>query len=377
MSARIICFALTTFYVANLTSLLHATTYKATLLNPTGYWLSHAEGVFGGNQVGESWQTGSYSPHAMLWHGTPESYVDLNPAGFHSSFAYALSDTFQVGYGEGPSTDYHQHALLWSGTANSVVDLNPADYGYSCLYDLFEDYQVGEVSLVPIGGGRHATMWHGTAESAVELPAEGYYDTFANAAHGETQVGAGAKFQPGVVGNYHALLWHGPSENVIDLHPTGWANSRAQDVWGTSQCGFGYPNSLNGPSHAVLWNSTSASAVDLNPAGILFSEARGLIEGNQVGWGEGAITGYKSHALLWKGSAEDFVDLHLFLGALGPSFVSSRANAIAIDGTITGIANDSNNLTYSVLWTPIPEPTSFALFVCLCGLIIPLRSSRR
>ena len=66
--------------------------------------------------------------HAGLWHGTPESFVDLNPAGFSGSAAYATDGTYQVGYASGPG---QIRAGLWQGTPDSWVNLSaflPANY---------------------------------------------------------------------------------------------------------------------------------------------------------------------------------------------------------------------------------------------------------
>jgi hypothetical protein len=48
--------------------------------------------------------------------------VDLNPAGFSSSFTTGTNGQKQVGYGW-VSAD-HRHALVWSGSADSVIDLH-------------------------------------------------------------------------------------------------------------------------------------------------------------------------------------------------------------------------------------------------------------
>ena len=68
----------------------------------------------------------------MLWNGLAAAPIDLNPTdlGFQSSEAIGTNGTQQVGYGNiglpggnvGPT-----HALLWSGSADSAVDLNPTN----------------------------------------------------------------------------------------------------------------------------------------------------------------------------------------------------------------------------------------------------------
>jgi uncharacterized membrane protein len=58
--------------------------------------------------------------HALLWHGTAASLVDLQPSGFTDSCARAAHGNTQVGYGHISGT---LHALLWKGGANTAVDL--------------------------------------------------------------------------------------------------------------------------------------------------------------------------------------------------------------------------------------------------------------
>jgi hypothetical protein len=60
----------------------------------------------------------------LLWSGSADSAVDLNPAGFAYSYANEVRDGKQVGYGSGTSTGGNSHALLWSGSAASAVDLH-------------------------------------------------------------------------------------------------------------------------------------------------------------------------------------------------------------------------------------------------------------
>ena len=58
--------------------------------------------------------------HALLWHGTAASMIDLQPSGFTDSCARAAHGNVQVGYGHVSGA---LHALLWKGGANTAVDL--------------------------------------------------------------------------------------------------------------------------------------------------------------------------------------------------------------------------------------------------------------
>ncbi|NOS69583.1 MAG: hypothetical protein HOP33_06605 [Verrucomicrobia bacterium] len=59
--------------------------------------------------------------HATMWHGNATSFVDLNPTGFASSQANAISGNVQVG--SGARTNQPTTALVWFGTPESVIEL--------------------------------------------------------------------------------------------------------------------------------------------------------------------------------------------------------------------------------------------------------------
>src|ERR1043165_10001969 len=54
------------------------------------------------------------------------SFVDLNPNGFDSSYAFGVSGGQQVGYGSGPPSGGQTHPLLLSGRAAPAAHLNTA-----------------------------------------------------------------------------------------------------------------------------------------------------------------------------------------------------------------------------------------------------------
>ena len=88
---------------------------------------------------------------------------------YRSSAAYGVSDNIQVGNGVGPSG---QHALMWRSTPDSVVDLHPAGYVGSWANDVAGDVQVGSVwpnELTAADYTDYAYAWYGTAESGVNL----------------------------------------------------------------------------------------------------------------------------------------------------------------------------------------------------------------
>src|SRR4051812_21096615 len=116
--------------------------YTATILHPAGFSDSYAVGVSGTTQAGWGYADSLGNYHALLWHGTAASAIDLNPSGFIFSEARDASDASQVGAGSGPATGGNDHALLWSGTAASYIDLNPAGFNHSNAYGISDTTQV-------------------------------------------------------------------------------------------------------------------------------------------------------------------------------------------------------------------------------------------
>ncbi len=160
--------------------------------------------------------------HALLWSGSAESYVDLNPDGFDWSIAGGVSGSQQVGWGEGPATGGTWHALLWGGDGANYVDLNPPEYQRSKALDTNGTQQVG-VGLASLDGRAHALLWTGTASSAVDL---------------------------------HECL---PSEFISSQ---AWAIDNHGNIVGTA-----HPSS--GSSHAILWKVVPEPATVTVWAGLL------------------------------------------------------------------------------------------------------------
>jgi hypothetical protein len=64
-----------------------------------------------------------------MWHGSATTFLDLNPAGFASSQANAISGNVLVG--SGARTNQPTTALVWFGTPESVIELRqflPAEF---------------------------------------------------------------------------------------------------------------------------------------------------------------------------------------------------------------------------------------------------------
>ena len=133
------------FAVANLAMAVSPPAYKATLLHPLDFGTSQGHDTDGTTQVGEGGGgvvDGEF--HAMLWHGTPESVVDLNPLGFVRSVALGVAGDSQVGYATVTGLPDTERAMLWYGTAASAENLHPVGYDLSWATDAnLAGYQVG------------------------------------------------------------------------------------------------------------------------------------------------------------------------------------------------------------------------------------------
>ena len=317
--------------------------FSAIDLHPRGREIdeSWVEGISEGQQVGESNHTGRSTPHhALLWRGSADSVVDLNPSGFVESEAHAVCGGQQVGW---VIPAQIPHAFLWRGSAASTVDLHPRGFDDSEAFGTsgFEQVGYGGVSI----GIVHALLWRGSAASVVDLHPRGFTSTEALSTSAGLQVGYGSG--PATGGNNHALLWRGSAGSVVDLHPLGFDDSEA---WGTSgglEVGYGSGPFTGGHDHALLWRGTGGSVVDLNPRGFTESQAYGTSGEEQVG------EGYRppapgGHALLWHGSAASVVDLHVFLP---PWFSQSSASGIDEAGNVIGTASGSSSgTTHAILW---------------------------
>ncbi|MBP7934264.1 MAG: hypothetical protein KA354_06405 [Phycisphaerae bacterium] len=349
------------------------TPYQAVDLNPARLTESWASGVCGGQQVGYGCYglASSYSVSAMLWTGSADTAVDLNPAGFTWSGAEDTDGVQQAGWGRvyymiggrypyvAPYLVNYVHAMLWTGSAASAVDLHPAGFAESWAYAIGGGQQVGEGRIyhyTPKKGGSyvtqsHALLWTGTAASAVDLHPVGFTFSLAWGVGGGQQVGYGFvqhntnKKGGSSVAQCHALLWTGSAASVVDLNPAGFTASAAHGVGGGQQVGYG--TRTDGTQHALLWTGSAASVVDLHPAGFTSSLAFGVCGGQQVGYGFDADG--TQHALLWAGNAAGVVDLNTFLPA---GFTNAVATGIDAAGNIVGYAWSSVNRedNHAFLW---------------------------
>src|SRR5580700_6012468 len=161
-------------------------------------------------------------PHAALWQGSSHTFTDLNPAGSCGSCspgsnAYDTDGTYIAGSGGSP-----EHALLWKlSQLKTPVDLNPAGFSDSEAYAVNGSAQAGW-AFSSTTNSYHAVLWHGTAASAVDLTPSTVSSAEATGLGSKSQVGCGTLVGMAVT---HALLWHGTAASMKDLQPSGFTDS--------------------------------------------------------------------------------------------------------------------------------------------------------
>jgi hypothetical protein len=250
-------------------------------LRTTGYSAAQIWDTDGGYQIGNGRQAGR--THALIWSGKGEPVTDLDdPQRFTiGTWGRGTDGITQVGVGQ--RSKFVSHAILWKGTAESAVDLNPGGLNVSEAYDCWGDYQVGNIELnTPV-------VWSGTAASMRRLPMPGGINALGNALaiYGNQIAGSG-----GTEGVGGALIW-----NAETLKYTILGQGIALDTNGVYQVGYTAPS---GNFRALRWSGTPGSELDLHQflPGFRQSQASGIDEdGTIVGWGRDADN--NARAIAW------------------------------------------------------------------------------
>jgi hypothetical protein len=237
-------------------------------------------------------------PHAALWQGSSHTFTDLNPAGSCGSCspgsnAYGTDGTYIAGSGGSP-----EHALLWKlGELKTPVDLNPAGFAYSEAYAVRGTAQAG-YAFSNTTNTNHAVLWHGTAASAVDLTPSSVSTAYATGLGSKSEVGCGTLVGMTVT---QALLWRGTAASMKDLQPSGFTDSCARAVHGKVQVGYGHINGT-GAMHALLWKGSAKTAVDLQqylPNTFTSSEAYAIDPAGDILGSAYSTSTASWHAVLW------------------------------------------------------------------------------
>lgn len=198
--------------------------------------MSNCRDVDGDTQVGQISGLAIINVRAAMWHGTAASWTSLHPIpGYVQSGCNAIRGNMQVGFGNGSGTSGSNEALLWLGTPESAVNLNPQGYRYSEAHgcDDVRNQQCGWAEKPP--SPPHAMLWSGSAESAVDLNSPGIDQSYAQDVWNHTQVGFGR----GELTEFYlrALAWHDTPTSVISLHQFLPAEYLGSSAWGIGRDG--------------------------------------------------------------------------------------------------------------------------------------------
>lgn len=247
-------------------------------LNPAFWDQSAATGIAAGQQVGWASRrticgecgggtTTIFSMRPFLWSGSAASAIDLTPfnLGFGAGQALGTDGVQQVGYAQqvlSANAFSGSYAMVWSGTANSAVNLNPVGSIESQAKAVFGGQQVG------YGFAHHALMWTGSAASFVDLHPVGYVISEANATNSVQQAGSGmVSISSSVAANSHALVWTGSAASVVDLNqfmPLGFTEAAATGIDAAGNIvGWASTGSRGIPAnlHAVMWVPSATPSV--------------------------------------------------------------------------------------------------------------------
>lgn len=147
-------------------------------LHQAGWLQSIAYATNGSTQVGVV-EDGNDRKTAAMWHGSAESFIDLGAGHEGRSRALAVSGNEQAGYhGDEDQWDYIESQIpaggqpaLWHGTPESLIDLTPTwSSGFGAILSTIGGIEVGYATSQP-NFARHATLWFGTADGALDLHA--------------------------------------------------------------------------------------------------------------------------------------------------------------------------------------------------------------
>ncbi len=335
--------------------------WTVTNLHPAGATRSEVRGVENGVAVG--YATFNNVPHAGLWNGSADSWLDLRPANA-TSYSWAHSINNGVIAGDAVVNGVQQ-ASLWNGTADSWTSLNPAGSPMSGI-NVTRNGQQGGFAV--LGGIGRAVLWNGTADSYVDLhPLTGNIEeSWVLSLHNNQQVGITID---GNTALWNAAMWSGTAASYVNLNPAGATESDAVAVYN----GFQYGSSdIFGTWRASRWSGSAESWEDMHPDVATYSFIQAAHDGVQAGIaGVGGI----ERASVWFDSADSWVDLHALLEG---NWGHSRAYSVWSDGTMTYVGgygyNLDSNQFEAVMWA-IPSPGT-GLILALAGITTAARRRR-
>jgi hypothetical protein len=350
--------------------------YGINTLHPAGWASSDLLSITGGQSGGYVQDASGANVHAAFWAASTASIIDLHPTSGTYSQSHVLGEGARQIVGVATvALGSFDHAMLWTmGQGNNSVDLNPAGFKSSYAKSTNGFLQAG-YGYINSSIGSHALLWTGSAGSVMDINPTGFFSSEALGASGGFEVGDGG-FVDSKGAELHAMLWAGTSNVPVDLHPTNLSlnDSRAVTISGTTVGGYG-TDAVTGSSHAIAWTALSPNtAIDLNPRGYFDSQVVATNGAIEVGFGHVSNDSNSLHALLWTSASNEFLDLNQYLPA---NYGNAMAQGIDAQGNVVGFALDKNTNQYeAVVWNPIamtPEPTALLPLAGLLGSLVLTR----
>ncbi len=342
-------------------------------------------------------------------------------AGYSQSFAYALSDDgrWVAGWLQTASGGTTR-AFRWSADGGIQVLAQDAGATASRGFGINNSGQVaGESSFS--GGRRGATLWasDGTPAALGTLPAPAGA-TYSSVAFGVANSGAVAGWSDSV-DNTRAFGWTAAAGMASLGALPGGTQTRAYAIaadgravgWGTSPAGdrgfvsdgsgalqvlpalsaaAGSRSRAFGLSNGNGWVTGDARDPALGDTAFVWSAASGMralgklpgasgsfgadvnSSANAVGWNEGGAAG--EQGFVWT-AADGMLALTDRLDSGATGWQVQRARAINDAGAIVANAVGADGLVHAVLLSPVPEPSTTALWAAAAGLALAWRQARR
>lgn len=236
-------------------------TAPSVLSVPFGYVIGRAVATDGVQIVGSATEgdpeRGLGSSHALLWDVAGGTAIDLGK----DCTVLGVGGGVQVGTALGSKGST---AGLWHGTPNSFVDLHVTSQDVSVACDTNGPLQVGYVGIdIRVHSEAKprdirfysAGYWSGTAASFTYLPST-YRHSFALAIKGDTIIGYGNTTDAiGLPQLSHAVAWVGPEHAFVDLHALLPADMRTSRATGVDEFGniVGYGVTTGGAVRSYVW----------------------------------------------------------------------------------------------------------------------------
>ncbi|QOJ00342.1 MAG: hypothetical protein HRU70_07500 [Phycisphaeraceae bacterium] len=349
--------------------------WRAVVLHPPGLYASSALASGGASQAGYVFYSSQSEAVPVVWSEDGVNHSSLLPPGWDYGRVFGASGNRQVGTINGFTTS---RAAMWHGTAESFVELNVVhpNYGSTQARSTAGNQVVGESYFRPTGTQR-AILWDATTLAWTDLNPVGAQASLAVATDGLRQ---GGRVRSTGQSEFRAALWFGSAASYVDLHPPGYVRSQVNGLGadgGGAQVGS--IQVAGQTARPVVWRGTMQSLVDLTPTAPGVRNAEVFATTGLVHAGHAVFQTTGLNAVLWLADdPNSLVNLHRFLGA---GWTSSTVAAITrVDDTlyVAGRATRANHpREMAVSWVIRNVPAPGTLAPLLAGAALLAQRRRR